>query len=174
MIKSGKNIDNSGFPAFTFITFKNNFLQTLSLVISGFQLLFDLADFQLPSFSLHSLPSGWAPVHKRREWALQNSRGNKAPTQAKPFSKERFIIHVSQYFAFNTNPTFILFSLQCCLFNISTFIRLIGITRSTVTHIKKPSLAVTQRGLIFLYLAHHHISKFTVSYTKNTVFISNY
>jgi hypothetical protein len=24
-------------------------------------------------------------------------------------------------------------------------------------------LAVTQRGLIFLYLAHHHISKFTVS-----------
>lgn len=24
MIKSGKNIDNSGFPAFTFITFRNN------------------------------------------------------------------------------------------------------------------------------------------------------
>ena len=24
MIKSGKNIDNSGLPAFTFITFRNN------------------------------------------------------------------------------------------------------------------------------------------------------
>jgi hypothetical protein len=24
MIKGGKNLDNSGFPAFTFITFRNN------------------------------------------------------------------------------------------------------------------------------------------------------
>ncbi len=51
MIKSGENFDNLGFPAF--YHFRSNFLQTRSFVISGFQLLFDLADFQLPFFSRH-------------------------------------------------------------------------------------------------------------------------
>jgi hypothetical protein len=140
----------------------------------GFSYFLTLLTFSfLPFPSIHFLAAGH-PYIKEGDELYKTVEGTMLPLKPKTFSKERFIINVSQYSAFITNPTFILFSQQCCLFNISPFIRLIGITRSTVTHIKKPSLAVTQRGLIFLYSTHHPVSKFTVSYTKNTVFISNY